>query len=83
MTEEKLCSVCEEPIPKKRIELVPDTTMCVECQVEEGDVMRYLGIREKVGTKHLGGCEDHIVKSKEQIEKFHEWRKKQKNKYPG
>ncbi len=31
MDEEKLCVVCGEPIPLKRVEAVPDTTTCVAC----------------------------------------------------
>lgn len=78
----KRCKVCDEIIPNRRLELVPETEYCVECQENEGDVSRYLGIREKVGTKHLGGCENNIVKDVKLIGKFHEWRKKQKNRYP-
>ena len=78
----KLCSICDEPIPDGRLRLFPDTDLCAPCKEETGDDPRYLGIREKVGTKHLGGCDGDIIKSKEQIQKFHEWRRKQKNRYP-
>jgi RNA polymerase-binding transcription factor DksA len=31
MSEERLCVVCGEEIPQKRLEAVPDTTTCVAC----------------------------------------------------
>jgi len=76
------CTECGEPISERRLELVPDTEYCVECQEAIGDVDRYLGIREKVGTKHLGGCENNIIRGKELLKKFAIWKRKQKNRYP-
>jgi RNA polymerase-binding transcription factor DksA len=31
---QRLCVVCEKPIPKVRLELLPDTEYCVKCSVE-------------------------------------------------
>ncbi|MHA2279970.1 MAG: TraR/DksA C4-type zinc finger protein [Promethearchaeota archaeon] len=76
------CINCGEPIHKRRLELVPDTKYCVECQEDTGDVQRYLGIREKVGTKHLGGCDGNVIKDRELIKKFHSLLRKQRGRYP-
>lgn len=76
------CKECGNQIPERRLELVPGTKYCVECQENLGDVDRYLGIREKVGTKHLGGCEGNIIRGRKMLDKFEIWRRKQKNRYP-
>lgn len=34
----RLCSVCQEPIPQKRLDAVPDTEHCIPCLEKEGDV---------------------------------------------
>lgn len=78
----KFCKECLEPIPEERLKLVPDTEYCKDCQEVLGDVLRYKGIREKVGTKHLGGCEGNILRDQRQIKKFYEWSGRQKNTYP-
>lgn len=30
-TEKVLCDICGKPIPPERIEILPDTTTCVQC----------------------------------------------------
>ena len=42
-----LCLDCEEPIPGKRLELMPYVELCVECQQAED------GPRQKGGRRHL------------------------------
>jgi hypothetical protein len=39
----KLCSECGEPIPKARLEAMPNTTLCVPCKVALGDEPPKLG----------------------------------------
>jgi DnaK suppressor protein len=42
-----LCTECEEPIPAKRLELMPYVELCVDCQqAKDGD-------RSKGGRRHL------------------------------
>jgi DnaK suppressor protein len=42
-----LCTECEEPIPAKRLELMPYVELCVDCQqAKDGD-------RSKSGRRHL------------------------------
>jgi len=59
------CESCEEPIPEERLKALPNTTECVSCVESSGDVFRYKGIREPVteSFKHLGGCENNIIRS--------------------
>lgn len=76
------CESCGEAISSGRLKVFPNAEYCVECLENNGDVPRYVGIREKVGTKHLGGCEGDILRTPEQITKFYSWKKKQKNRYP-
>jgi DnaK suppressor protein len=42
-----LCVECEEPIPAKRLDLMPYVELCVECQQAQD------GPRSKGGRKHL------------------------------
>jgi len=65
------CEECGQPIPKKRLEAVPDATLCVDCLELRGDVPRYLGVRAPIpgATKHLDGCDSNIIRSPEIIKK--------------
>ena len=36
----QLCESCDKMIPSKRCELVPDTTLCVDCQAAD-DVFKW------------------------------------------
>jgi len=65
------CEDCDDPIPEARLIALPNTTKCVSCVEESGDVFRYKGIREAVteSSKHLGGCERNIIRSPEMFEK--------------
>jgi len=65
------CESCDELIPAARLKALPDTTRCVSCVEESGDVFRYKGIREPVteSAKHLGGCDNFIMRSQEMFDK--------------
>lgn len=36
----RICEECDKPIPVKRLELVPNARLCVQCQ-SENDVFKY------------------------------------------
>lgn len=62
------CEECGEDIPEARLKLVPETTMCVECLTESGDVQKYKGIRESNSESgQLSGCEDNIIRNQEKL----------------
>lgn len=62
-----LCEICGEPIPIKRLEISPDTTMCVPCK-SENDVERYKGIRTSTDEAgQVGGCENEIIRDQKKL----------------
>jgi len=38
LAEDRLCSICTEPIPPARLKAMPTTSMCVSCVEATGDV---------------------------------------------
>lgn len=68
MTTEVICEGCDEPIPAKRIEVVPDATKCVACLSGDGDIQRYKGIRtSNTQSGQLSGCEDNIIRDQDKL----------------
>lgn len=45
----RLCIVCEDPIPEKRLKAVPTATKCVPCKQETGDDPTYKRFDEQQG----------------------------------
>jgi len=37
------CYACGNPIPKERLEAIPDATHCIDCLKAKGDVTRKVG----------------------------------------
>lgn len=68
----KECEDCGDDIPKKRLEVVPDTTLCVACQ-EQNDVFRVRAIvaQNEEGDNEIAG----FVKSKDSWEKLNSYKK--------
>ena len=58
----RLCEECEEPIPQARLDLVPETTLCVACQ-SENDVQKYKGLRPATNEAgQVAGCDNDIIR---------------------
>jgi hypothetical protein len=57
--QEKLCVICGEPIPRKRLEIVPNTTTCVAC----ADVPRKTrgDLRGRHFVQHTGGLHEKYL----------------------
>ncbi len=61
------CEECGDPIPRKRLEVLPDTTLCVTCQ-SYNDVERYKGIREATNEAgQVAGCENEIIRDQKKL----------------
>lgn len=65
------CEECGHPIPQKRLDLVPNAKLCVDCLEVSGDVPKYLGVRVPIkgATKHLDGCDNNIIRNPDIIRK--------------
>jgi len=63
---ERLCESCDEPIPAKRLALMPHTRACVPC-IEEGFVPDVFTYKSKLEADSSGNF--HV----ELIQDAHEW----------
>ena len=62
-----LCEECGEPIPQKRLDINPETTMCVTC-LNDNDVVRYKGIRSTTDEAgQVTGCESEIIRNQKRL----------------
>ncbi len=59
MEEEKLCVLCGEPIPEKRLAVVPDTTTCVACAAVPRKTRGDLSGRHFI--QHTGGLHEKYL----------------------
>lgn len=72
----KFCSECEDEIPRERLRIVPNTTLCVVCQ-EDDDVFRTRAVivQNEEGDNEIGG----FINDRDKWERFASYKdKKQK-----
>jgi hypothetical protein len=59
-TQPKLCRVCHAEIPKERLEVIPDTLVCVKCSKKMGGEFELkvgIGGTSKAGSLKITGQE--------------------------
>ena len=59
-TETKLCRICGDEIPRERLELIPDTLVCVKCSQKMGgefELKVRMGGTGKAGSLKITGQE--------------------------
>ena len=59
----KACVACGEPIPKKRLEILPDTTTCVACSSATKKSIRDMPGSATV--QHTGGLHEKYLKEED------------------
>lgn len=62
------CARCDQPIPPERLEILPDTKVCVACVMKDGDVPMKKG-RMAYGHKTAGEID---IMSPEQYERVND-----------
>jgi RNA polymerase-binding transcription factor DksA len=59
----KLCVVCGEEIPPKRVALLPRTTTCVQCSLESKKSIH--DVRNSAIVQHTGGLHEKYLKEED------------------
>ena len=79
MEKERLCVICGDPIPPKRLEVLPKTTTCVACAlVPKKDRSDFKG---QHFVQHTGGLhEKYLHEEDAEMDRKHKKRKKNKEK---
>jgi len=63
MSEEILCVSCGEPIPPKRLEILPNTRHCVSCARPERT--QFKDLPGSVTVQHTGGLHEKYLKEED------------------